>query len=40
MLAPTGPEPAFIAAQGIVLVFYLITSFIAVKRFHPAVHLA
>jgi hypothetical protein len=35
-LAPTGSEPAFVVAQGIVLVFYLMTGFLAVKRFHPA----
>ena len=35
MLAPNGSEPAFTLTQGIVLVFYLVTSFLAVKRFHP-----
>ena len=38
-LAQTGSEAAFVLAQGIVLVFYLMTSFLAVKRFHPAAHL-
>ena len=40
MLAPNGSEPAFTLTQGIVLVFYLVTGFLAVKRFHPAAHLA
>jgi len=35
MLAPNGSEPAFTLTQGIALVFYLVTSFLAVKRFHP-----
>ncbi len=36
LLAPTGSEPAFVLAQGVVLVFYLLTGLLAVKRFHPA----
>jgi hypothetical protein len=32
-LAQTGSEAAFVLAQGIVLVFYLMTGFLAVKRF-------
>jgi uncharacterized protein YggT (Ycf19 family) len=40
MLAPNGSEPAFTLTQGIVLVFFLVTGFLAVKRFHPAVPLA
>jgi uncharacterized protein YggT (Ycf19 family) len=39
-LAPTGSEPAFVLAQGIVLVFCAVTGFLAVKRFHAPVHLA
>jgi hypothetical protein len=39
-LAPTGSEPAFVLAQGIVLAFYLMAGFVAVKRFHPAALLA
>jgi hypothetical protein len=35
-LAPTGSEPAFVLAQGVVLLFYLLTGVLAVKRFHPA----
>ncbi|MGP8033560.1 MAG: hypothetical protein ACLPQ6_05380 [Steroidobacteraceae bacterium] len=35
-LAPTGSEPAFLVAQGVALIFYLVTGFLAVKRFHPA----
>ncbi len=34
-LAPTGSEPPFAILQGIVLVFFLITGFLAVRRFHP-----
>ena len=36
-LAPAGTEPPFAAAQGVVLLFYLVTGFLAVKRFHPTV---
>ena len=39
-LASNGSEPAFTLMQGIVLVFYLVTGSLAVKRFHPAAHLA
>ena len=35
-LAPTGSEPPFAAAQGLVLVFFLVTGYLAVKRFRPA----
>jgi uncharacterized protein YggT (Ycf19 family) len=35
-LAPTGSEPAFVVAQGIVLAFYLVTGVLAVKGFRPA----
>ena len=38
-LAPTGSESAFTVAQGIVLMFYLLTGFLAVKGFRPAAHL-
>jgi len=34
-LAPTGTEPAFAVAQSAVLVFFLVTGFLAVKGFHP-----
>lgn len=34
-LAPTGSEPPFAIAQGIVLVFFIVTGFLAVRRFHP-----
>jgi hypothetical protein len=34
-LAPTGSEPAFALAQ-VVLMFYFITGFLAIKGFHPA----
>ncbi|NGN42825.1 hypothetical protein G6N74_17280 [Mesorhizobium sp. CGMCC 1.15528] len=34
-LAPTGSEPPFAIVQGIVLLFFLITGFLAVRRFHP-----
>jgi hypothetical protein len=35
-LAPTGSEPPFALAQGVVLVFYLVAGFLAFKGFHPA----
>jgi hypothetical protein len=35
-LAPTGSELPFVVAQGIALIFYVITGFLAVKRFRPA----
>jgi hypothetical protein len=34
-LAPNGTETTFAVAQTAVLAFYLITGFIAVKKFHP-----
>ena len=34
-LAPTGAEPPFQIAQGIVFVLFLVAGFFAVKRFHP-----
>ncbi|HLN48835.1 MAG: hypothetical protein ACLQFT_07805 [Steroidobacteraceae bacterium] len=37
-LAPTGSEPAFAVAQGIVLMFHHVTGFLAVKGFRPAAH--
>ena len=36
VLAPNGSEPPFAAAQGLVLVFFLVTGYLAVKRFRPA----
>jgi hypothetical protein len=36
-LAPTGKEPPFAIAQGVVLVAFLIIGFMAVRRFRPAV---
>jgi hypothetical protein len=38
-LAPSGSEPAFTVTQGIVLVFYVVTGFLGVKRFRPVAHL-
>jgi len=35
-LAPSGSEPPFAVTQGLVLVFFLITGFLAVRRFRPA----
>lgn len=35
-LAPTQSEPPFLAAQGAVLVFYVVAGWLAVRRFHPA----
>jgi hypothetical protein len=34
-LAPTGSEPPFAIVQGIVLLFFIVTGFLAVRRFHP-----
>jgi hypothetical protein len=34
-LAPTGSGPAFALTQGVVLMFYLVTGFLAVKGFRP-----
>ena len=36
VLAPTGSEPPFAVAQGIVFVLFLVAGILAVKRFHPA----
>jgi hypothetical protein len=35
-LAPTGSELPFVVAQGIALIFYVVTGLLAVKRFRPA----
>jgi hypothetical protein len=35
-LAPQGNEPAFVLAQGMVLVLSVISGFLAVRRLHPA----
>ena len=34
-LAPKGSEPPFAIAQGIVLVFFILTGILSVKRFYP-----
>ncbi|HTT96655.1 MAG TPA: hypothetical protein VMF58_01285 [Rhizomicrobium sp.] len=34
-LAPQGNEPPFAFAQGVVLLFYIVLGYLAVKRFHP-----
>jgi hypothetical protein len=36
-LAPTQSEPPFAAAQGAVLIIFLILGFFAVRRFHPLI---
>jgi hypothetical protein len=36
-LAPTGSEPPFAIAQGIVLVLFLVAGTLSLRRFHPAV---
>ena len=36
-LAPTGKEPPFAVAQGLVLLVFIVLGFLALKRFHPAV---
>jgi hypothetical protein len=35
-LAPNGNEPPFMAAQGALLLIFLILGFLAVRKFHPA----
>ena len=35
-LAPTQSEPAFLVAQIVVLVIFVVIGFLAVRRFHPA----
>ena len=34
-LAPNGSEPPFAIAQGAVLLFYIVTGYLAVRRFRP-----
>lgn len=34
-LAPTGSEPPFAIAQGILLVLFVIAGFLSLRRFHP-----
>ena len=34
-LAPTQSEPPFLAAQGAVLILFVVLGFIAVRKFHP-----
>jgi hypothetical protein len=36
-LAPTGSEPPFAIAQGIVLALFLVAGTLSLRRFHPAV---
>jgi hypothetical protein len=36
-LAPTGSEPPFAIAQGIVLVIFIVLGVLALKRFHPPI---
>ena len=35
MLAPKGSEPPFAIAQGLVLLFFLVTGFLSFRRFRP-----
>jgi hypothetical protein len=35
-LAPTGSEPPFLIAQGLVFVAFVVFALVALKRFHPA----
>ena len=35
-LAPTGKEPPFAAAQGLVLLLFIVLGYLALKRFRPA----
>ncbi|WP_274627067.1 hypothetical protein [Arvimicrobium flavum] len=34
-LAPNGSEPPLAVAQGLVLLFFVVTGYLAVRRFHP-----
>ena len=38
LLSVIGSRPAFALTQGVVLVFYLVTGFLAVRAFRPAAH--
>jgi len=38
LLAPTGSEPPFVVAQVLVMAVFIALGIIAVKRFHPPVH--
>jgi hypothetical protein len=40
VLAPTGKEPPFAAAQGAALVLFIVLGFLAVRKFHPVAPLA
>ena len=35
-LAPTGSEPPFVIAQGLVLLAFVVLTVLAIKRFYPA----
>jgi hypothetical protein len=37
VLAPTGSEPPFAIAQGIILVLFIVAAIKAVRRFHPVI---
>lgn len=37
VLAPTGSEPPFAIAQGVVLVLFIIAGILSARRFHPVV---
>lgn len=39
-LAPTGKEPPFAIAQGLLLLVFIILGFLALKRFHPVAAVA
>jgi len=34
-LAPSGSEPPFAVAQGLVLILFVVAGFLAVRRYHP-----
>ncbi len=34
-LAPQGSEPPFVVVQGLILLFYIVTGYLAVRRFKP-----
>jgi len=35
-LAPTGTEPPFVVAQGLVLIAFIVLTVLTLKRFYPA----
>lgn len=40
LLAPNGSEPPFAIVQGVVLLLFVVTGYLSLRRFHPATALA